>query len=156
MIKAGSHTGIHKQTMIAYPAAGLELSGASAVYGPFNVLKVRYVTSGLPCFKGKVSYLPCGPQCVKNPPAWEKILHSKKHISDLDKNITKIWDGDGLFEEFIHIANIRKTRKEEWNIKILKAFERWSEIFEFVKSETYFSRKHNSFWNSLLPFLVLV
>jgi hypothetical protein len=35
--KRRSHTDIHKQTnKIAYPAAGLRLFGASAVYSPFK------------------------------------------------------------------------------------------------------------------------
>jgi hypothetical protein len=57
-------------------------------------------------------------------PAWAIIPHSTKHIFDVDKNIIKILDKDGLFDEFIHIANISKTRKEEWNtcIKHLKFF----------------------------------
>jgi hypothetical protein len=52
---------------------------------------------------------------LKNPPSWEKILHSTKHIADVDKNIMKILDEDGLFHEFIHIENISKTRMDEWN-----------------------------------------
>jgi hypothetical protein len=54
---------------------------------------------------------------LKNPPPWEKILHSTKHIADVDKNITKILDEDGLFDEFIHFANISKT---EWMSGIQK------------------------------------
>jgi hypothetical protein len=61
----------------------------------------------------------------------KKILHSTKHIADVDKNITKILDKDGLFDEFIHIANTSKIRMDEWNRKSLTPFERWSEIFEF-------------------------
>jgi hypothetical protein len=37
--------------------------------------------------------------------------------------------------EFVHIANISKTRMDEWNTKSLTTFERWLEIFEFVGSE---------------------
>jgi hypothetical protein len=37
--------------------------------------------------------------------------------------------------EFVRIANISKTRMDEWNTKSLITFERWSEIFEFVRSE---------------------
>jgi hypothetical protein len=29
----------------------------------------------------------------------------------------KILEEDGLFDEFIHIAHISKTRMDEWNIK---------------------------------------
>jgi hypothetical protein len=47
----------------------------------------------------------------------------------------KILDEDGLFNEFIHIANISKTRMDEWNTKSLTTFERWSKISEFVQSE---------------------
>jgi hypothetical protein len=93
---------------------------------------------------------------LKNPPPWEKILHSTKHIADDDKNITKILDEDGLFDEFIHIANTSKTRMDEWNTKPLTTFERWSETFEFLRSECISLKNTNSFWNTLLPFLVLV
>jgi hypothetical protein len=71
----------------------------------------------------------------KNPPTWEKILHSTKYIANVDKNITNILDEDGLLDAFIHIANISKTRMDEWNTISLTTFERWSEIFEFVQSE---------------------
>jgi hypothetical protein len=37
--------------------------------------------------------------------------------------------------EFVHIANISKTRTDEWNTKSLTTFEGSSEIFEFVRSE---------------------
>jgi hypothetical protein len=47
----------------------------------------------------------------------------------------KILDEDGLFDEFIHIANISKTRMDERNTKSLTTFGRWSEIFLFVQSE---------------------
>jgi GH35 family endo-1,4-beta-xylanase len=86
----------------------------------------------------------------------EKILHSKKHITNVDKNITKILDEDVHFYEFIHIANKSKTRMDEWNTKSLTNFERWSEIFEFVRSECISLKTHNSFWNSFLPFMVLL
>jgi hypothetical protein len=44
----------------------------------------------------------------------------------------------------------------EWNTKSLTTLENWSEIFEFVRSGCTFVKKTgNSFWNSLLPFLVL-
>jgi hypothetical protein len=69
---------------------------------------------------------------LKNPATWEKILHSTKHIADVDKNITEIADEDELLDEFIHIANISETRVDEWNAKSLTTFERWSEIFESV------------------------
>jgi hypothetical protein len=59
-----------------------------------------------------------------NPPIWEKILHSTKHIADVDINIMQILDEDGLFDEFIHIANISKSRMDEWNTKSLTTFER--------------------------------
>jgi hypothetical protein len=50
---------------------------------------------------------------LKNPPVWAKILHSTKHIFNADnKNIIKISDEDRLFDEFIHIANISKTKKD--------------------------------------------
>jgi hypothetical protein len=52
---------------------------------------------------------------LKNLPTLEKILHSTKHIANVDKNIMKILDEDGFFEEFIHIANISKTRIDVWN-----------------------------------------
>jgi hypothetical protein len=54
---------------------------------------------------------------LKNPPAWEEILRSAKRIADVDKNITEILDEDGIFGKFIHIANISKTRMDEWNTK---------------------------------------
>jgi hypothetical protein len=44
-----------------------------------------------------------------NLPTRKKILHSAKHIADVDKNITKILDEDGLFDEFIHNANVNET-----------------------------------------------
>jgi hypothetical protein len=72
---------------------------------------------------------------LKNPPTWEKILHSTKHITHVDKNITKILREDGLLDEFIYIENISKTRMDEWDTKSLTTSERWSEIFEFVRSE---------------------
>jgi hypothetical protein len=34
----------------------------------------------------------------QNPPTWKKILRSTKHTADVDKNITKILDEDGLFD----------------------------------------------------------
>jgi hypothetical protein len=37
--------------------------------------------------------------------------------------------------KFVHIANISTTRMDEWNTKSLKTFKRWSEIFEFARSE---------------------
>jgi hypothetical protein len=72
---------------------------------------------------------------LKNSPIWDKILHSTKHTADVETNIMKILDEDGLFDKFIHISNISKTRMDEWNTKSLTTFERWSEIFEFVRSE---------------------
>jgi hypothetical protein len=50
----------------------------------------------------------------------------------LTKNTAQILDEEGLFDEFIHIANISKTRMDEWNTKSLTTSERWSEIFKFV------------------------
>jgi hypothetical protein len=35
---------------------------------------------------------------LKNPPTWEKILHSTKHTANVDKNIMKILDEGGLFD----------------------------------------------------------
>jgi hypothetical protein len=64
-----------------------------------------------------------------------KILHSRRHIANVDKNITKILDDNGLFNEFIHFSNMSKTRMVEGNTKSLTDFERWSEIFEFMRSE---------------------
>jgi hypothetical protein len=61
---------------------------------------------------------------LKNPRTWEKILCSTKHIANVDKNIIKILDEDGLFDEFIHIANISKTRMDERNTKSPTTFER--------------------------------
>jgi hypothetical protein len=37
--------------------------------------------------------------------------------------------------EFVHIANVSKTGMDEWNTESLTTFERWSVIFEFVRSE---------------------
>jgi cold shock CspA family protein len=54
----------------------------------------------------------------------KKILHSKKHIANNDKNITHILDKDGLLDVFIHIANISKTRMGELDTKSLTTFER--------------------------------
>jgi hypothetical protein len=45
---------------------------------------------------------------LKNPPSWEKILHNTKPTADVDKNIMKILDEDGLFDKFIHISDISK------------------------------------------------
>jgi hypothetical protein len=70
---------------------------------------------------------------LKNP--WEKILYSTKHTADADKNTTNTFYEDGLFDKFIHAANVSKTRMDEWNTKSLTTFERWSEIFESVQSE---------------------
>jgi hypothetical protein len=76
----------------------------------------------------------------KNPPTLEKILLSAKHVASVDKNVTNILDEDGLFDKFIHVANISKTRMYGWNTK--PPFERWSEIFEFVRSECISLRKN--------------
>jgi hypothetical protein len=102
------------------------------------------------------SALPFHRTLIKDPPTWEKILHSTKHIADVDKNITKILDEDGHFDEFIHTANISKTGMDEWSTKSLTTFERWCEIFEFVRSGCISLKTHNSCWNSLLRFLALV
>jgi hypothetical protein len=64
-----------------------------------------------------------------NPPTWEKILHSTKHIANVDRNTEKILHEEGPFHEYSHIANVNKTRIDEWNTKSFTAFERWSEIF---------------------------
>jgi hypothetical protein len=72
---------------------------------------------------------------LKEVPTWKKIVHNTKNIVDVDKNIMKILDEDGLFDEFIHIANICTTRTDEWNTKSFTTFERWSELFEFVQCE---------------------
>jgi hypothetical protein len=50
---------------------------------------------------------------LKNPPTWEKIPHSTKHIADVYKNITKILDDVELLDEFIHTGNISKTKMDE-------------------------------------------
>jgi hypothetical protein len=36
-----------------------------------------------------------------------------KHNADVDKNIRKILHENGLFDEFIHIANISRTKLDE-------------------------------------------
>jgi hypothetical protein len=74
---------------------------------------------------------------LKDPPTWGKILHSTKHIADVDKNITNILDEDGLSDEFIDIANISKSGIQN---HLPTAFERRSEIFEFGRME-YISLK---------------
>jgi hypothetical protein len=48
----------------------------------------------------------------KNPPTLEKILRSTKYIADVDKNMKKILDKDGIFYEIIHIENVSKTRMD--------------------------------------------
>jgi hypothetical protein len=35
----------------------------------------------------------------------------------------------------VHIANVSKTRMDEWNTESLTTSERWFEIFKFVRSE---------------------
>jgi uncharacterized protein YeeX (DUF496 family) len=70
---------------------------------------------------------------LKNP-TWEKNLDGTKLIADVDKNMMSFYE-DGLSDEFIHIANVSKTRMDEWNTKSLTTFERRSEIFKFVQSE---------------------
>jgi hypothetical protein len=66
------------------------------------------------------------------------------------------YNEDVLFDKFIHIANISKTRMDEWNTKSFTTFERWSEIFQLARCECISLKKHDSFFNSLLPFLLLV
>jgi hypothetical protein len=58
-----------------------------------------------------------------------------KAFAHVDKNIRNILDDERPLDECIHIANISKTKMDEWNTKSLTTFERWSEIFEFVRSE---------------------
>jgi hypothetical protein len=48
----------------------------------------------------------------------------------------------------VRIANRSKTRMEEWNTKSHNTFERWSEIFELVRSERISLKTSNRFWNS--------
>jgi hypothetical protein len=45
---------------------------------------------------------------------------------------------------------------DEWNTKSFTTFERWSEIFEFVRSECISLKNTELIWNSVLPFPVLV
>jgi hypothetical protein len=73
-----------------------------------------------------------------NPPIWEKILDCTKHTADVDRIIKTILDEDEFFDEFIHITNVSKTRIDEWNIKSLRAFDRWSKIFKSVQSTYIF------------------
>jgi hypothetical protein len=42
-----------------------------------------------------------------------------------------------ILHEFVNIANTSKARMDEWNTKSLTTFERWSEIFEFVRSDVF-------------------
>jgi hypothetical protein len=51
--------------------------------------------------------------------------------------------------EFVHISNISKTRMDEWNIKSLTTFERWSEISELVQSEFISLKKHTTHFGIL-------
>jgi hypothetical protein len=70
---------------------------------------------------------------------------------------TDFWrTGKCYIYEFVHVANISKTKMDESNTKSLTTLERWSEIFEFVQRECISLKKTQLFWNSLLPFLVLV
>jgi hypothetical protein len=69
---------------------------------------------------------------LKNTLTREKIIQSTNQIADADKNITNIFNEDGLFDESVHDENINKTKINQWNTKSHTAFERWSEIFEFV------------------------
>jgi hypothetical protein len=52
------------------------------------------------------------------------LQRSIKHIARVDNNVTSISDEVGLFDEFIHIARISKTRTGEWDTKSFTAFER--------------------------------
>jgi hypothetical protein len=54
---------------------------------------------------------------LKNTLTREKIIQSTNQIADADKNITNIFDEDGLFDELIHVENISKTKIDEWNTK---------------------------------------
>jgi hypothetical protein len=47
----------------------------------------------------------------------------------------KILDEDKLFNEFSHITNISKNKMSDWNTNLITTVERWSEVFESVKSE---------------------
>jgi hypothetical protein len=55
-----------------------------------------------------------------------------KYITDVDQNIMKIKDKDELFNKFSHITNINKNKMSDWNMNVITAAERWSEVFEFV------------------------
>jgi hypothetical protein len=50
-----------------------------------------------------------------------------------------------FFDEFIHFANIGKTRMDEWNTKSLTTSERWAEILQFVQSECISLKKTTHF-----------
>jgi hypothetical protein len=40
-----------------------------------------------------------------------------------------------FFDEFHRVINISKNKIDDWNTNLIKAFERWSRVFEFVQSE---------------------
>jgi hypothetical protein len=94
----------------------------------------------------------------------EKFSRGRTKCESIAVNIVAPFAMQKIFEElekcfvsyeFVQIANISKTRMDEWNTKSLTTFELWSEIFEFVRSKCISLKAHNSFCNSLLPFLVL-
>jgi hypothetical protein len=91
---------------------------------------------------------------LKNRPISEKIVRNIKHIVEVDNNVANISDEVGLFDKFIHITSVSKTRTGEWDTKSFTAFE----IFECVRSEciSFKKRTCKSFWNTLLTSLILM
>jgi hypothetical protein len=71
----------------------------------------------------------------------ESIVVNVLAIAGVDKNISTIFYEDGLFDEFIYIANLSKTRMDEWNTnsQLLKGglkYSRSCEVNVFVKKHT--------------------
>jgi hypothetical protein len=93
---------------------------------------------------------------LKNPPTWEKILHSTKHTVDVHKNIMMILDEYVLFDEFIHIANVNKTRMYESNTNLLQLLKRDLKYSCLCEVNEFRLKKHTiQFGILFLPFLVL-
>jgi hypothetical protein len=74
----------------------------------------------------------------------EKFSYGRTKCESIAVNVVAPFAMQKIFEElekcfvsygFVRIANISKTRMDEWNTKSLTTFEMWSEIFEFVRSE---------------------
>jgi hypothetical protein len=68
----------------------------------------------------------------------EKFSCGQTKCESVVVNVLALFAMQQIFEELgsvMYRMNISKTRMDEWNTKSLTAFDRWSEILEFVQSE---------------------